>query len=368
LHPPATGEYTFWIASDNSSELWLSQKDGPSKARRIAFIPHYAWVNSREWSRFPSQRSETVFLQAGAAYYIEALQEQTTRGDNLAVAWEGPGLKQSVIDGRHLTPWPPSGNAGRFALTNGIMREYWTNYSAGDLAILANSRPFGSAVTVEKLKIGSLGQGKLPEAELIALHRPLPPDKNYRWMRAEGVVRFVGIDENGALLELSDGESQMQVRVLNCRREFARSLSHLPIRVEGVCEGGHDQGDALVPGVLWASTENCISLIEPGNTNLNAIPAGQSLKPVLANTNLVMEGFYGTRGLVTFNDHVLGEIACSFRETPRRFPFRLSIISRRIWWWASGWIWAGHCDQAGMSRSWTRWWSRNWAGVRCLNP
>src|SRR5262245_8471235 len=29
LRPPATGEYTFWIASDNSSELWLSGDNDP---------------------------------------------------------------------------------------------------------------------------------------------------------------------------------------------------------------------------------------------------------------------------------------------------------------------------------------------------
>ena len=39
LHPPATGQYSFWIASDNSSELWLSLDAEPSKARRIASIP-----------------------------------------------------------------------------------------------------------------------------------------------------------------------------------------------------------------------------------------------------------------------------------------------------------------------------------------
>src|SRR5262249_3349005 len=30
LHPPASGDYTFWIASDNSSELWLSTDPEPS--------------------------------------------------------------------------------------------------------------------------------------------------------------------------------------------------------------------------------------------------------------------------------------------------------------------------------------------------
>src|SRR6185437_10981688 len=36
LHPTVTGEYTFWIASDNSSELWLSSNNDPRKVRRIA--------------------------------------------------------------------------------------------------------------------------------------------------------------------------------------------------------------------------------------------------------------------------------------------------------------------------------------------
>lgn len=307
LHPSVTGEYTFWIASDNSSELWLSQDDNPSKARKIAYIPQFGWVNPHEWSRFPSQRSETVALRGGATYYIEALQEQTTRGDNLAVAWQGPGLKQAVIDGCYLTPWAPTGGPNRFVQTNGILREYWTNYSTGDLTILASSRPFESALSVEKLKISILGQGQLPDAELITLHQPLPPGKNFCRVRVEGVVRFVGIDGDGAFLDLSGGESRMQVRVLNCEGVFARNLCNLSVRAEGVCEAGHDQEGALVPCLLWVSTEKCISLIEPGNTNLNTIPAAQSLKPGLANTNPVMEGFYETHGVVTFNNRVLGK-------------------------------------------------------------
>lgn len=307
LHPPVTGEYTFWIASDNSSELWLSQNDLPSKARKIASIPQYGYVDPHEWSRYPSQRSESILLKAGATYYIEALQEQMTKADNLAVAWQGPGLKQSVIDGRYLAPWNQSGGPNRFAQTNGILREYWTNYSGGDLTILASSMPFESALTVEKLKVSILGKGKLPEAELISFRQPLPLEKNFRWVRVEGIVSFVGINEDGAFLELSDGESRMQVRVLHCEREFARNLFNLPVRVEGVCEGGHDQEGALVPGLLWTSTEKHISMIGPGNTNLNAILAAQSLKPVLASTNPVMEGFYVTHGVVTFNDRVFGK-------------------------------------------------------------
>jgi hypothetical protein len=105
LHPPVTGDYTFWIASDNSSGLWLSTSESPVETRRIAFVKEGDWVGAREWTHFPSQRSEPLFLRADRVYYIEAFQEQLTKYDNLAVAWQGPGLKQSVIDGRYLSPW-----------------------------------------------------------------------------------------------------------------------------------------------------------------------------------------------------------------------------------------------------------------------
>src|SRR5580765_2742537 len=48
LHPPVTGQYTFWIASDNSSELWLSTSAEPTKVRKIASIQRFGWVVPRE--------------------------------------------------------------------------------------------------------------------------------------------------------------------------------------------------------------------------------------------------------------------------------------------------------------------------------
>ena len=100
LHPPVTGEYTFWIASDNSSELWLSSDADPTKVKKIAFLSRYSWVAPHEWSHYPWQRSENIFLHAGQTYYLEAFQEQTAGGDHLAVAWKGPSVNQSVIADR----------------------------------------------------------------------------------------------------------------------------------------------------------------------------------------------------------------------------------------------------------------------------
>jgi len=103
LYPPATGSYTFWIAGDDNCELWLSTDGTPAHITRIANVPD--WTNSREWNRFSSQQSSPVALTAGQKYYIEVLHKENSGGDNIAVAWSGPGISQQVIDGQYLSPW-----------------------------------------------------------------------------------------------------------------------------------------------------------------------------------------------------------------------------------------------------------------------
>ncbi len=95
LLPPVTGDYTFWIASDDEGQLWLSTDLGPANASQIASVS--GWTSSQEWDKYASQQSAPVALEAGQAYYIEALHKEGGGGDNLAVAWEGPGLAQTVI-------------------------------------------------------------------------------------------------------------------------------------------------------------------------------------------------------------------------------------------------------------------------------
>ncbi len=114
VHPPITGAYTFWIASDDASDLLLSTNDSPANATRIAFVSE--WTDSRQWTKFPSQRSASINLVGGQRYYIEAIQKEATGGDNLAVSWQGPGMAQAVIPGNFLSPFVP-GPAGSFALS-----------------------------------------------------------------------------------------------------------------------------------------------------------------------------------------------------------------------------------------------------------
>jgi hypothetical protein len=106
LYPATTGVYTFWIASDDNSELWLSTNDDPINKARIAYVP--GWTNPREWTTYAEQRSSSIALTAGQKYYIEALHKEDGGNDNLAVAWEGPGISRQVIDGQYLSPWTGS--------------------------------------------------------------------------------------------------------------------------------------------------------------------------------------------------------------------------------------------------------------------
>ena len=102
LHPPVTGEYRFWIASDDAGELWLSSDATPAKAVLIASVPE--WTPNQLWDKYPEQASKAIRLVAGRRYYIEVLHKQGTLADNLAVAWQPPRVERTVIAGAYLSP------------------------------------------------------------------------------------------------------------------------------------------------------------------------------------------------------------------------------------------------------------------------
>lgn len=102
LIPTVTGNYQFWIAGDEGSELWLGSDVQASSATLIASSP--SWTNPLEWTKYPSQQSALIPLVSGKAYYISAIHKEGTGSDSLAVAWSGPGIARSVIPGRALAP------------------------------------------------------------------------------------------------------------------------------------------------------------------------------------------------------------------------------------------------------------------------
>lgn len=145
--PPLTGNYTFWIAGDDAAELWLSTSENPSQKTRIAY--NLSWVGVRDWNKFASQKSATIYLQAGQKYYVEALHKEGGGGDNLAVAWQLPdGTMEAPIQGNRLSPFtttttstvsPCPGNGS-------ITREIWNNVGGNNISSLPlNAQPTSQA-------------------------------------------------------------------------------------------------------------------------------------------------------------------------------------------------------------------------------
>jgi hypothetical protein len=109
LCAPETGHYTFWIASDDYGDLYLSADDNPANKQRIAYIKGSA--RPRQWNKYPSQKSALIYLEKGKRYYIEALHKEALVMDNLAVGWRlpsSPALSApEVISGSVLSPAVP---------------------------------------------------------------------------------------------------------------------------------------------------------------------------------------------------------------------------------------------------------------------
>ncbi len=110
LYPPGTGAYTFWIASDDQSELWLSTDEDPSRAVQIAGVPGWTppgdFDNTGGGAGGPEQKSKPISLTGGKRYYIQVLHAEGIIGDNLAVAWQGPVIgSRTIIAGQYLSPW-----------------------------------------------------------------------------------------------------------------------------------------------------------------------------------------------------------------------------------------------------------------------
>ncbi len=116
FYPPATGDYVFYLAADDGSNLYLSTDADPANKKLIAqetgWSPVRAFTtigggstveakNSQtftgtEWpTKDPANGGARITLQANRAYYIEALSKEGGGGDNLAVAVQDPNF---VID------------------------------------------------------------------------------------------------------------------------------------------------------------------------------------------------------------------------------------------------------------------------------
>ncbi len=112
LLPPEDGDYTFYLASDDGSELYLSPDSEPAHKQLIASQAY--WSPKRDWtSSFNRSSHENISapvrLRKGGSYYIEVLMREGGGSEHVAVAWQKPGdpvpaFGSEPIPGEFLRP------------------------------------------------------------------------------------------------------------------------------------------------------------------------------------------------------------------------------------------------------------------------
>ena len=108
IHPPRSDSYLFGIASDDSSELWLSPSEDPRDKQLIARVferQSIAWTRVDELDKYSDQVSKTAFkLERGKKYYIEVLHKQIHGAGFVQVFWrKSDNLNFSVISADNLS-------------------------------------------------------------------------------------------------------------------------------------------------------------------------------------------------------------------------------------------------------------------------
>jgi hypothetical protein len=106
ITPKESANYTFFIRSDDASELWLSTDDKAGNVTEIAFEPGCCngFLEQKDDGSVV-QTSLPVHLDANKSYYIEAFQKEGGGGDFVEVAWRKEGDNTAAGS---LTPIPGS--------------------------------------------------------------------------------------------------------------------------------------------------------------------------------------------------------------------------------------------------------------------
>ena len=119
IHPPVTGEYSFWLESPPTdfkavgyAALLMSPTEKPADAIEIAQTGGSGIMFGGSVSPYVSGDSTTkapppIPLVAGRRYYFEARMIIEQGQGKLSVAWQPPGQDREVLGSKYLSPLQP---------------------------------------------------------------------------------------------------------------------------------------------------------------------------------------------------------------------------------------------------------------------
>jgi hypothetical protein len=102
LHPPKTGSYAFFITDDNAGSMFLSRDENPDHKTVIGYS------EGEGPGKWATTSLQSLTLEAGHLYYIEAVRKAGKGQNHLAVAWQIPGGQREIISGEFLSPFKSS--------------------------------------------------------------------------------------------------------------------------------------------------------------------------------------------------------------------------------------------------------------------
>lgn len=255
IRPPITGDYQFWVSSDDASQLFLSDNDNPAGARLIARAD--AATRLEDWDANPVQHSERLRLEGGRRYYAEVLHLNLVEDGFLSVAWTTPEGQRELIRGQFLSPWvegrgsmPGVPKAPR---VQGMKWEIWKGLhlaaledlakrppvepndriAVADAVVTAEAAPVGRVTKLAASGLGGLGAGAI------------------FWAEAEGQITHVADRGDFVVMELRAEWGSMEMRVENPKRLRLNAWLGSVAGVRGFCEAVTTPGGEVVAGRLW---------------------------------------------------------------------------------------------------------------------
>ena len=119
FYPPTSGNYTFAVASDDSSSLLFSTDGNPGHATQIASVS--GSVGYQKWNVQANQVSASFALTAGQVCYIESLHKQDSGNSNLSIGWMPPGASAiSLMPTTNVAPYDVGANYSTDAISNSL--------------------------------------------------------------------------------------------------------------------------------------------------------------------------------------------------------------------------------------------------------
>jgi len=238
---PVTGDYVFFIASDDDSDLFLSTDSSPLNKQMIA--QEVDWCGDRNWTgndggtgnfELPQKRSDRwvpdttmppasppfangIHLTNGITYYIEAVHHEGGGGDNLAVTFKLKG-----------DPDPAPGAA--VAIAGFVLAPYVQGLDGASITVTNFPQNFtGAQSRTATLTIGATS-GYIGDTSAAS------PGLAYQWQSAASgsstftnITAAAGASFTTPILKLSDSGAQFRVALLAGDTNITSSVATLTV-------------------------------------------------------------------------------------------------------------------------------------------